>query len=300
MRHLQGIKTVRAGLRSLARIFSAILFFFVLLLPCFPITAFAQSLPQASSVPGGIALLRLGPSVGTPPRAWFGEQPVWIASENGQWLAVVGLGLDTLPGTHELRIEEGKEQKIEQKIVRFNVSTKQYPEQRITLKDGGKVNLSAENEARAEREIARIQSLKRHWRDTPDTRADFKRPAEGKLVSRFGLRRFFNGEPRAPHNGLDVAVPRGTPVKAAAQGIVLDVNDYFFNGKTVFVDHGNGLITMVCHLDRIDVRAGESVSQGQPLGLSGMTGRASGPHLHWSVVLNGVMVDPDLFLQHSP
>ena len=145
---------------------------------------------------------------------------------------------------------------------------------------------------RAEREIARIQQLKRHWRDADETDSNFRQPAEGRLSSHFGLRRFFNGEARAPHNGLDLAVPRGTPVAASAAGSVLGIDDYFFNGKTVFVDHGNGLITMVCHLDRIDVQVGEIVRSGQRLGLSGMTGRASGPHVHWSVVLNGVMVDP--------
>lgn len=93
-----------------------------------------------------------------------------------------------------------------------------------------------------------------------------------------------------------MAVGRGTPIKAGAHGKVLAVDDYFFNGKTVFVDHGNGLITMYCHLERIDVQAGESVRKGQALGLSGKTGRATGPHLHWSVVLNGAMVDPELFL----
>jgi murein DD-endopeptidase MepM/ murein hydrolase activator NlpD len=93
-----------------------------------------------------------------------------------------------------------------------------------------------------------------------------------------------------------VAVARGTPIKASAQGVVLAVDDYFFNGKTIFIDHGNGLITMYCHLERIDVQAGETVSKGQLLGLSGITGRATGPHLHWSIVLNGVMVDPELFI----
>ena len=141
--------------------------------------------------------------------------------------------------------------------------------------------------------------MKRHWRDEDADDLQFIQPAAGRLASRFGLRRFFNGEARAPHSGLDVAIGRGTPVKATARGTVLAVDDYFFNGKTVFVDHGNGLISMVCHLDRIDVQAGDPVSQNQRVGLSGMTGRASGPHLHWSMVLNGVMVDPALFISRD-
>ena len=112
----------------------------------------------------------------------------------------------------------------------------------------------------------------------------------------FGLRRFFNGESRSPHAGLDVAVPVGTPIKAVARGSVLAVDDYFFNGKTIFLDHGNGLITMYCHLDQIGAKVGDEVAKGQDIGTSGQTGRATGPHLHWSVVLNGNMVDPELFL----
>ena len=138
--------------------------------------------------------------------------------------------------------------------------------------------------------------MKHHWRAAQDTDLAFILPVEGELGSRFGVRRFFNEEPRSPHVGLDVAVDRGTPVKASALGQVLAVDDYFFNGKTIFVDHGNGLITMYCHLDRIDVKAGDTVSKGQLIGLSGKTERATGPHLHWSVVLNGAMVDPELFV----
>ena len=255
----------------------------------------AGALPKAENVPGGIALVDLGVAKnrGNPPRAWFGEQPVLVAAEKGRWVAVLGLALDLPAGTHRLRaIVAGEE-----KTLPFEVGEKNYPEQRITLKDSSKVNLSAADEVRAVSEIAEIQGFKRHWREADDTDSDFVLPAEGRLASRFGLRRFFNGEPRSPHSGLDLAVPRGTPIKASAHGQVLAVDDYFFNGKTVFVDHGNGLISMYCHLDRIDVEAGDAVGQGQRIGLSGKTGRASGPHLHWSVILNGAMVDPALFVE---
>ena len=264
-----------------------------------PLTAFA--LPRESAVPGGIALVRLGKAVPgeATPRAWLGEQPVWVSAEGGQWTAVVGLALDLPPGSHQLRVDAIEQQRE----VDFVVRAKEYPAQHIRLKDSSKVTLSPADEARAVAEIAEIQVFKRHWRSVgaeDAVEAQFVLPANGRLASRFGLRRFFNGEARAPHAGLDVAIPRGTPVKSTARGTVLAVDDYFFNGKTVFVDHGNGLISMVCHLDRIDVQAGDPVSQGQRIGLSGMTGRASGPHLHWSMVLNGVMVDPALFIERAP
>ncbi len=210
---------------------------------------------------------------------------------NGSSAAVEG-SLATRPGTHELTFKMNGQTRAQ----RFEVTEKNYPEQHITLKDRGKVELSPENQARTAREIAEISELKRHWREAPDTDLALIMPVHGRLASRFGLRRFFNGQPRAPHVGLDVAVPSGTPVAASAPGTVLAAEDFFFNGKTVFLDHGNGLITMYCHLDRIDVKPGQSVGKGQVLGLSGQTGRATGPHLHWSVVLNGAMIDPELFV----
>ncbi|HRF10604.1 MAG: Glycyl-glycine endopeptidase ALE-1 precursor [Candidatus Accumulibacter phosphatis] len=258
------------------------------------------ALPRAASVPGGVAVVSLGPVAtgARPPRAWLGEQPVLVAADAGQWVGVVGLALDTPPGTYALRVEE-KDQATEQgksRRVHFQVSAKDYPEQRITLKDSSKVQLSASDLARVEGEIAAIQGIKRHWRDADDTDTDFILPAAGRLTGRFGVRRFFNGEARSPHAGFDIASPRGGAVKANAHGIVLATGDYFFNGQTVFVDHGNGLISMYCHLERIDVQTGETVGKGQRLGRSGMSGRATGPHLHWSVILNGAMVDPQLFV----
>jgi murein DD-endopeptidase MepM/ murein hydrolase activator NlpD len=255
----------------------------------------AFALPAAANVPGGIALVALGTVLDSPepPRAWLGDQPVWVTADNGHWLAVVGVALDTAPGTHALKVSIN----ADERSVRFEVVDKRYAEQRITLKDRSKVTLSPEDEQRALAEIDRIQVLKKHWRPGADTDADFALPANGRLASRFGLRRFFNGEPRAPHSGLDIAVPRGAALAAAAAGQVLAIDDYFFNGKTVFVDHGNGLLSMYCHLDRIDVKPGETIGRGQAVGRAGATGRASGPHLHWSVVLNGTMVDPELFMK---
>lgn len=252
------------------------------------------ALPESSNVPGGVAVVPLGSvvAIADKPQAWFEERPVLVTAEEGQWHAVVGLPLDSIPVMHELKVQLGHETIM----LPFDVRPKAYPAQHITLKDKSKIELSPKDLARAEREIAAITELKRHWRAAPDTDLELMLPAKGELGGRFGVRRFFNGEPRLPHAGLDVVVKRRTPIKASARGVVLAAADYFFNGKTVFVDHGNGFITLYCHLDRIDVRPGQAVRKGQRVGLSGQTGRASGPHLHWSVVLNGVMVDPELFI----
>ena len=280
-------------MHTLIAIMLRICFRFGLFVLAFPLLAHA-SLPLSSNVPGGVAIIPLGSvsASADTPQTWFGDQPVLVTSDHDQWYAVVGLPLDVAPGPHELRAKIGDETKS----LDFVVNAKHYPEQHITLEDTSKIELSAEDEARADRELAVIQELKHHWRAAQDTDLALILPVKGKLASRFGLRRFFNEEPRAPHAGLDMAVALGTPVKASARGAVLAVDDYFFNGRTIFVDHGNGLITMYCHLERIDVKTGETVRKGQRIGLSGMTGRATGPHLHWSVVLNGAMVDPELFI----
>ncbi len=257
-------------------------------------TGSALALPLASNVPGGIARVPLGTLLDYPdkPKAWLDGQSVWVAADDGHWVAVVGVPLDTPTGTKTLRVATNRGERS----VSFPVVEKRYAEQHVRLKDSSKITLSPDDEKRALAEIERIQSLKKHWREIDDTDSNFIRPADGRLSSRFGLRRIFNGAPRAPHSGLDFAAPRGAPVITAASGRVLAIDDYFFNGKTVFVDHGNGLLSMYCHLDRIDVQPGDTLRKGQRLGLVGATGRASGPHLHWSVVLNGTMVDPELFL----
>lgn len=278
---------------ALIAITPRICFRFCLFALAFPLLAHA-GLPQASSVPGGVAVVPLGSvsASAAMPQAWLGDQPVLVTADRGQWHAVVGLALDMAPGAQELRVKSGGVMKTQG----FEVNPKEYLEQHITLKDSSKVQLSDADELRAAREIAAITELKHRWRAARVTDLAFVLPAKGRLSGHFGLRRIFNGEPRSPHAGLDMAVARGTPVRASARGRVLAVGDYFFNGKTIFIDHGNGLITMYCHLDRIDVQVGRTVGKGRRIGLSGNTGRASGPHLHWSVILNGAMVDPELFI----
>ena len=276
---------ISSDFRALALVTLTLIFAFVL-----PVNAAVINQP----VPGGVAVIPLGVTAPSPPKTSFGDRPVWVRRDGAEWQAVVGLPLDLPTGPQTLSVDTG----VGTRTIAFTVAPKRYPAQHIRLKDDSKVTLSETDEARALKEIDEIQALKRHWRatepgDETDTR--FLRPVTGRIASRFGLQRFFNGEPRAPHVGLDIAVPRGTPVRAMAHGVVLGVGDYFFNGKTVFVDHGNGLLSMVCHLDQIAVAPGQQIAAGQTLGLSGMTGRASGPHVHWSVVLNGAMVDPDLF-----
>ncbi len=251
-------------------------------------------LPQESNVPGGIAVVPLASVANTSkPKATFNKKSVLVTSDQGVWYAVIGLSLKIALGEHELHVNTDKATMVHH----FTVRKKDYPEQRITLKDKGKVDLSAKNLKRVGKEYKVIVGHKKFWRETPETDLDFILPADGEMSGRFGLRRFFNDKPRNPHSGLDLAIAKGTQVKSSSAGTVLGTDNYFFNGKTVFVDHGNGLVTMYCHLDKFKVIPGQQVAKGDVIGLSGMTGRATGPHLHWSVMLNGTMVDPELFIQ---
>ncbi len=251
----------------------------------------AFALPENTPVPGGVAVIDLGPARQPPPTARRGEQSLAVVEDRGRWFALLGIPLDTVPGDTEISVFSGSTVTTRNVAVRG----KTYPEQRLTIKDKRKVDPDPEDLARIAREREITDAIKRRFSaDMPPT--DFALPASGPLSSRFGLRRIFNGQPRNPHAGLDVSVGTGAPVKAPAAGVVANTGDYFFNGNTVFIDHGQGLITAYMHLSRIDVRSGQTVKKGEILGAVGSTGRVTGPHLHWAVILNNTPIDPELFL----
>lgn len=250
-------------------------------------SACALALPQHSPVPGGVAVLDLGPQTAKRPLVRWDGQPLAVLADSGRWVALLGIPLDALPVPIDIEVDGRR--------LAVPVGVKAYPEQRLTIRQKNKVEPDPDELARIEREKAHTEAIKRRFSPgEPDTR--FSAPADGRLSSRFGLRRIFNGLPRNPHNGLDFAAPSGAPVRAPAAGTVVDAGDYFFNGQTVFVDHGQGLVSAYMHLSRIDVKTGQVVARGERLGAVGATGRSTGPHLHWTVILNGTPVDPALFL----
>ena len=255
-------------------------------------TAWAQDLPREERVPGGVAVVPLGAASGSRPAASFLAERIMVVSHEGQWKAVIGLPLSLRPGPHRLQVREGERHRE----IDIAVLPKAYPAQYIRLRDRRMVDLSAIDLARHHRDRIVITRAFGQWRAEVEPALRFDRPAPGPLSSRFGLRRFFNDQPRAPHSGLDIAAPAGTPVSAPADGVVVETGDFFFNGKTVFLEHGQGLISMFNHLDRVEVQPGQKLARGERVGTVGRTGRITGPHLHWTVVLNRSPVNPELFL----
>ncbi|WP_339844698.1 peptidoglycan DD-metalloendopeptidase family protein [uncultured Halopseudomonas sp.] len=240
-------------------------------------------------VPGGVVVVAL-PEQADAPAAQYRDQPLLVIREDGErWIAIAGIPLTVKPGTEYIETDNGQR-------IAFKVTDRKYPEQHIKLKNQQHVTPNPEHLKRIQRELdEQITAYKRFSARQPSNLL-FDRPVEGRLSSAFGLRRFFNGEERNPHSGLDFAAPTGTSIKAPAAGQVILTGDYFFNGKTVFVDHGQGLISMFCHLSAIDVKVGDEVARGEHVGKVGATGRATGPHLHWNVSLNNTRVDPSIFI----
>jgi murein DD-endopeptidase MepM/ murein hydrolase activator NlpD len=247
-------------------------------------------------VPGGIAVVHL-PADANPASVRYEQRRILIARRGNETYAIVGLALGVQPGTHYLEART-----LENKPLRlaFEVRDKTYETQRITIKDKRKVNPEKRDLERIRREQKQIGAALSHWSDGTAVTLDFIKPVNGPLSSPFGLRRYFNDQPRNPHSGLDIAAAEGTPISAPAPGTVIETGEFFFNGNTVFIDHGQGLITMYCHMSRIDVKPGQRVAAGEVIGAVGMTGRVTGPHLHWGVSLNNARVDPLLFLGEEP
>lgn len=258
------------------------------------LSAAAAELPQSLAVPGGIAILPVADITDPRPIVSFNAKKIAVVRGDDGWEAVVGLPLSTTPGDHRILVKPAATDAFH---LTFRVDDRDYPEQRLVVKNKRHVNPEPDDLKRIRAERQRIGVALANFRtDVAAPPLNFGWPVRGRQSSAFGLRRFFNGEPRNPHTGLDIAAPTGTPILAPAAGVVTETGDFFYNGNAVFVDHGQGLITMYCHLSQIDVQVGDNVAVGDTLGLVGATGRVTGPHLHFAVALNDTMVDPLLLL----
>jgi murein DD-endopeptidase MepM/ murein hydrolase activator NlpD len=258
-------------------------------------TTTVVDLPRESRVPGGVAIIQLGDGPEAPGEVFCNEHRAPVLSGPDGWVALVGIPLDTKPGAQAAQFLQTGESK--RRPLEFTVVSKKYAEQHLKVANKRHVNPEPDDLERIDRERTRIDAALGTYTAGRVPELRMRAPIPGERSSSFGLRRFFNGEPRNPHSGMDIAAPAGTPILAPSPGRVLDAGDFFFNGNTVFLDHGEGVVTMYCHLSRIDVKAGDELDAGAVLGLVGATGRVTGPHLHWGIAVNRAMVDPALFLE---
>jgi len=238
-----------------------------------------------AAVPGGIEIITLPADA---QHATYKDRPVLMLTQPTP-TAIVGISLDAPAGRHVLIVQSSTKGALE---IPFDVTAKTYPVQRLTITDDKMVNPPSDVLERIDKETKLMIAQYELYSPLAASPFPMRLPAAGPVSSNFGLRRILNGEVRNPHAGLDIAAPTGATVFAPAAGTVSLTGSFYFNGNTIFIDHGAGLISMFCHLSSIGVQRGDVLRKGQKIGRVGATGRATGPHLHWSVSLNGQRVDP--------
>lgn len=251
----------------------------------------AAAAPGHSPWPGGIAVVPL--EGGARPEVFIGARPALVLSTDGGFAAIVGIPLEHDPG-EPLEVEVRRPGGVPE-TVRVDVRETDYRVQRLTV-DSKYVEPDAASLERilAERKI--IDAALENYRDSDVADLSLRPPVPGQRSSSFGSRRIFNDQPRAPHRGMDIAAGTGTAIEAPLAGIVTAVGNFYFNGNTVIVDHGQGFVSLYCHLSTIDVAQGQALETGDVLGRVGATGRVTGAHLHFATYLNGTAVDPALLL----
>jgi len=238
--------------------------------------------------PGEVLLVTVTAGVADAPvtvRAFGRDWPVY-ALEARRWRALVGIDLETRPGRYTLTVATRSGRAVRP----LEVQPHAFPTRRLTV-DPDLVNPPPEARERIERETRELAAV---WAGSPPDHlwGAFVRPVPDEANSAFGTRSFYNGEARSPHTGADFLSPAGRPVKAPAAGRVALAGARYFTGNTIVIDHGMGLFSLLAHLSEIDVHAGDTVAAGDLIGKVGATGRVTGPHLHWTVRLNGARVDP--------
>ncbi len=252
----------------------------------------AAAAPVHSPWPGGIAVIDVGSADLPEPLVRLGGERVLVLRDGSRWTAIVGVALDATAGHASVAVNGERD-------IDFEIQAHAYREQRLSV-DKSFVTLGEKELERVGRERKIIDAALDNWRDAAFDNVSLESPVDGPRSSSFGLRRFFNGQPRSPHKGMDIAAAKGTAIAAPRDGVVTATGNYFFNGNTVIIDHGQGLVTMYCHLSEISIKEGQAVASGDAIGAVGATGRVTGPHLHFGTYLNGTAVDPALLLIDTP
>jgi len=242
---------------------------------------------------GGVLALRVSGDGLVGVRARFGNREiVFFADGNRSYLGVLGVDLEEKPGPQDIVVRAwGEGGRKSEKIVTVDVKRGIFPEEQLSV-DPAFDRIDEALRQRIEREQAQLARL---WATASPLRlwqGSFVPPVPGRVTAPFGLRRVVNGIPRSPHVGVDLKVPLGAPVAASNHGRVVLREDFFFSGKSIVLDHGAGLYTMYYHLSEFQAEKGALARRGDIIGWAGMTGRVTGPHLHWRARLNGARVEP--------
>ncbi|HEU4684673.1 MAG TPA: M23 family metallopeptidase [Nitrospira sp.] len=308
--------TLREARRRISGLDRSVITAVVLLTSVFPVELFPNTPPspkgidgQYSGKQGQILVIKVPmDEQATEVKGTFLDRTIpffreYRSGEPAGYLGLLGIDMQDAPGMHELAIDvrNGDQKKrLSYNVLvtkeKFGIEHLKLPKDKVDLDDKTLARWKAEQEQ--VRQALAENSALRLWR------SDFVEPVSGKRSGIFGSVRIMNGQPRNPHNGEDIGAPLGTEVTATNDGIVRLTVDHFFSGKGVFVDHGLGFYSMYFHLSDVLVNDGDLVQAGQVIGRVGATGRATGPHLHWGVKLNGARVNPyallDLPLKNGP
>jgi len=252
----------------------------------------AAILPDNAPYPGGVIVQEIEAPL--KPRVFHGKRELMVlpSEQKGKYVFVAGISLNQKVKTpYKVTIKEGGKVQFHT----FHLEDKAYKKQYITIKDKRKVSPKKMDMKRINSESKRSRQALALYTPQKFLSLAMVKPVDVNISDDFGKRRFFNNKPRRPHSGVDMAAPTGTKIVAPLGGKIVEMGHFFFNGNVIFIDHGLGLVSMYCHMSRFDVKKGDLVKKGQKIGEVGMTGRVTGPHLHWGVSLNGAMVDPRLF-----
>ncbi len=271
--------------------------FFFLLTVAYPSSA-SECLEHFQAVPspffrGGISKIEFQVKKGCLLKRvdFQGKTVPYKEEEGGRLLILVGQGLKAKPGKKKVAFYFRKAGKDLRQVKYIALKDKKYPKEYLKVKKK-MVSFPPRILKRVLADQKAVKEACSRIRPVIYWDGSFIWPVKSKVLSQFGLRRFFNGQPRSPHSGIDLRAKKGTPIRSPNAGIVALVRDCYLSGNTVVIDHGGGLYTLYAHMSKVKVRQGQMVEKGEVIGLSGATGRITGPHLHWGVSLLGQRVDP--------
>ena len=270
----------------------ALIFLLTLLISCASLFQPLQNceIPAHSPFPGGIINVDFTYEEITKPNISVqGKVPFLCKVDSYQWKIIYPISLEEKNSKIQIKLDN----KVIQEIT---IVPKNYRVSKIEIANLEMVTPPKKSLERIENESKILKETVKTVSQMTQSSLKMELPTLGIISSEFGVKRFINGKPRSPHSGTDIAAPTGTDVRAALNGKVMLIGNFYYAGNVIYIDHGQGLLTSYSHLEKIKVTKGQKVLQNQIIGSVGKTGRVTGPHLHWQTILLGTNIDPTLFL----